>query len=307
MGPDDQDDFLQPDLTAKVEVKHLEEHKKRVEDCLVLIYTDGPDLGKRYDLKGNSIAVGRDPASDIFIDEDTVSRRHARIEKRDGQALVVDLGSTNGTYLNDARIQPYATVSLAEGDRLKVGRSIFKYLAGNVIETLYYEEIHKMAITDGLTGLFNKRYFMEGLDQEISRARRHKRALSVIIFDIDHFKDVNDTYGHLAGDHVLKELSEVIKSRVRREELVARYGGEEIIILMPETDVDGATRLAEQVRERVEQHNFRFSSKEIKLTISGGVASADEADYEIMPFIHLADERLYEAKNSGRNLVVGRD
>jgi diguanylate cyclase (GGDEF)-like protein len=307
MKSDDPEDTLQPDLTAKVEVKHLKEHRDKMEDCLVLIYTDGPDLGKRYDLQGTTISLGRDPASDICIDEETVSRRHARIEKQNGQTFVVDLGSTNGTYLNDARIQPYAPVALAEGDRLKVGRSIFKYLAGNIIETLYYEEIHKMAIMDGLTGLFNKRYFMEGLDKEISRARRHHRALSIVIFDIDHFKDVNDTYGHLAGDHILKELSEVIKSRVRREELVARYGGEEIIVLMPETDVDGATDLAERIRARVEDHEFRFSNKSIHITISGGVASAEEADYEIMPFIHMADERLYEAKNAGRNLVVGRE
>lgn len=307
MQPDDPEDGLQPDLTAKVEVKHLEEHAKKVEDCLVLIYTDGPDLGERYDLKGKSISLGRDPASDICIDEETVSRRHARIEKQDGQTFVVDLGSTNGTYLNDARVQPYVPMALTEGDRLKVGRSIFKYLAGNIIETLYYEEIHKMAIMDGLTGLFNKRYFMENLDKEISRARRHKRELSVIIFDIDHFKDVNDTFGHLAGDHILKELSEVIKSRVRREEVVARYGGEEIIVLIPETSVDDAVKLAEQIRKRVDEHEFRFSSKRIRITISGGVAEAEEADYEIMPFIHLADERLYEAKNAGRNLVVGRD
>ncbi len=307
MRADEPEDSLQPDLTAKVEVKHLEEHRKKVEDCLVLIYTDGPDLGKRYDLKGNSVAIGRDPGSDICIDEETVSRRHARIEKQEGRTYVVDLGSTNGTYLNDARVQPYVPVALAEGDRLKVGRSIFKYLAGNIIETLYYEEIHKMAIMDGLTNLFNKRHFMENLDKEVSRARRHRRALSLIMFDIDHFKNVNDTYGHLAGDHILKELSEVIKSRVRREEVVARYGGEELIVLMPETDVEGATQLAEQIRERVESHVFRFSTKEIRITISGGVAAAEEADYEILPFIHLTDERLYEAKNAGRNLVVGRD
>lgn len=305
--PDDEKKLSQEDLTQKVEVKHLEEHRKQVDDCLVLIHTDGPDLGKRYDLHGSTITLGRDPSSDIFIDEDTASRRHARIEKSMGQALLVDMGSTNGSYLNDNRIPPEMPVKLTEGDRVKVGRSIFKYLAGNIIETLYYEEIHKMAIMDGLTGLHNKRYFMETLDREISRARRHKRSLSLILFDIDHFKLVNDTYGHLAGDHILKELSEIIKSRVRREEVVARYGGEELVVLMPETNVDGAFQLADQVRGRVQNHDFLFSNKTIGLTVSGGVASAEEANYDIMPFIQLADERLYEAKNSGRNLVIGRD
>jgi diguanylate cyclase (GGDEF)-like protein len=307
MSDNEQDNTEQEELTQKVEVRHIEEHRQRVDDCLVLIHTDGPDLGKRYDLHGKSIAIGRDPASDIFIDEDTASRRHARIEKTTNQTLLLDLGSTNGTYLNDNRIPPDMPVKLSEGDRVKVGRSIFKYLAGNIIETLYYEEIHKMAIMDGLTGLFNKRYFMETVDREISRARRHERSLSLIMFDIDHFKNVNDTYGHLAGDHILKELSEIIKSRVRREEVVARYGGEELVVLMPETDIDGAFQLAEQIRARVQSHDFVFSKKKINLTVSGGVAAAEEARYDMMDFIQLADERLYEAKNSGRNLVIGRD
>jgi len=301
------DEAERDDLTQKVEVKHMDQPRKRQADCLVLIHTEGPDLGKRFDLKGNNIGIGRDPESDIFLDEETVSRKHARIEKGSGQTVVIDLGSTNGTYINDERVMPFTSTPLKEGDRLKFGRTIFKYLAGNVIETLYYEEIHKMAIMDGLTGLFNKRYFMENLDKEISRARRHQRPLSMIIFDIDHFKLVNDTHGHLAGDHVLKSLSELIKSRVRREELVARYGGEELVVLMPETDVDGATQLADQVRQRVESHEFAFSSQKIAITVSGGVAGADEANYEVMPFIQIADERLYEAKNAGRNQVVGRD
>jgi diguanylate cyclase (GGDEF)-like protein len=301
------DEADREDLTQKVEVKHIGEQRKRLNDCLVLIHTDGPDLGKRFDLKGNAIAIGRDTESDIVMDEETVSRRHARIERGGDHASLVDLGSTNGTYINDERIPPYSPVALADGDRVKVGRSIFKYLAGNVIETQYYEEIHKMAIMDGLTGLFNKRYFMENLDKEISRARRHKRALSLIMFDIDHFKNVNDTYGHLAGDHVLKSLSELIRSRVRREEIVARYGGEELVVLMPETDVDGAFQLAEQIRSRVETHEFSFSGRTVRITISGGVAGAEEANFEIMPFIQIADERLYEAKNAGRNQVVGRD
>ena len=307
MPEEDEERTEQEDLTMKVEVKHLEEHRKQVEDCLVLIHTDGPDLGKRFDLHGKSMTIGRDPASGIFIDEDTASRRHARVEKAPGKTLLVDLGSTNGTYLNDNRIPPEMPVKLTDGDRLKVGRSIFKYLAGNIIETLYYEEIHKMAIMDGLTGLFNKRYFMEAIERESSRARRHTRSLSLILFDIDHFKDVNDTYGHLAGDHILKELSEIIKSRVRREEVVARYGGEEIVVLMPETPHDGAFKLAEQVRGRIQNHDFVFSNKNITLTVSGGVASAEEADYDMMNFIQLADDRLYDAKNSGRNLIIGRD
>jgi len=291
------------DLTQKVEVKHIKSLKK-TNDCMVLIYTDGPDLGKRFDLKGKIISIGRDPDNEICIDEETVSRKHAKIEKKGGKTTVIDLESTNGTYLNDRRLEPYVEYVLHDGDRTKIGRSIFKYLSGNVIENLYYEEIHKMAIMDGLTNLHNKRYFIEALDREVARARRYRRPLSLIMIDIDFFKKVNDTYGHLAGDHILKELGELLKSRVRREEIVSRYGGEELAILLPETDKEGAVNVAEQMRDKVESHQFVFAGKKIKITISGGVSEVTEGDYDYNELIDVADERLYAAKNSGRNKIV---
>jgi two-component system cell cycle response regulator len=291
------------DLTQKVEVKHIRSLRK-TNDCLVLIYTEGPDLGKRFDLKGRIISIGRDPDNEICLDEETVSRKHSRIEKKGGKTTIIDLESTNGTYLNDRRLDPQVEYVLNDGDRAKIGRSIFKYLSGNAIETQYYEEIHRMAILDGLTNLFNKRYFIEALDKEVARARRYKRPLSLIMFDIDFFKSVNDTYGHLAGDHILKELGELLKSRVRREEIVARYGGEELVILLPETDKDGAVMVAEQMRDKVENHVFLFANKKIKITVSGGVAEVMESDYDFNELIAYTDERLYVAKKAGRNKVV---
>jgi len=291
------------DLTQKVEVKHIEGLKK-YDDCLVLIYTEGPDLGKRFDLKGKIISIGRDPDNDIYIDEETVSRQHAKIEKKGGKTTIIDIKSTNGTYLNDLRLEPYIEYTLKDGDRIKIGRTIFKYLSGNAIESLYYEEIHKMAIMDGLTGLYNKRYFLETLEKELARAKRYARPLSLIMIDIDFFKKVNDTYGHLAGDHVLKESGEILLSRVRREEIVARYGGEEISILMPETNRSGAGKVAEEMRQRIEAHVFLFAGKKINITISAGVAEAIEADYDSKEFIKIADTRLYQAKKEGRNKVV---
>jgi two-component system cell cycle response regulator len=290
-------------LTQKVEVKHISGIKK-LSDCLVLIHTEGPDLGKRFDLKGKLISLGRDPDNDIYIDEETVSRKHAKIEKKGGKTTVIDLESTNGTYLNDRRVEPLVEFSLNDGDRIKIGRTIFKYLSGNVIESLYYEEIHRMAIMDGLTGLYNKRYFTEALDREMARARRYSRPLSLIMIDIDFFKNINDTYGHLAGDHILKELGELLISRVRREELVARYGGEELVILLPETDKEGAFKVAELMRQRVESHTFIFANKKIRVTVSAGVSEAVECDYDLSEIIKIADERLYAAKRAGRNKVM---
>lgn len=291
------------DLTQKVEVKHITNVKK-VSDCLVLIHTDGPDLGKRFDLKGKIIYIGRDPDNEICIDEETVSRRHSKIEKKGRKTTITDLESTNGTYQNDTKLDPFVEYTLHDGDRAKIGRSIFKYLSGNVIETLYYEEIHKMAIMDGLTNLYNKRYFMEALDREVARARRYKRPLSLIMIDIDHFKKVNDTYGHLAGDHILMELGELLKSRVRREEIVIRYGGEELAILLPETNKEGSANVAELIRKKVDNHVFTFANKRIKITISAGVSEVAEGDYNFKEFLNIADKRLYAAKNAGRNKVV---
>ncbi len=291
------------DLTQKVEVRHIDKIRK-VNDCLVLIYTEGPDLGKRYDLKGKIISIGRDPDNEICIDEETVSRKHSRIEKKGGKTTIIDLESTNCTYLNDIRLDPNVEYILADGDRLKIGRTIFKYLSGNVIENLYYEEIHRMAIMDGLTNLFNKRYFLETLVKEAARARRYHRPLSLIMIDLDHFKQVNDTYGHLAGDHILKELGELLRSRIRREEIVVRYGGEELAILLPETAKDGAAEVADQMRQRIESHTFSFAGKKITITISAGVAELIETNYDFNGFVDVADERLYAAKKGGRNKVI---
>jgi len=288
------------DRTQKVEIVHITSLKK-VEDCLVLIYTEGPDLGKRFDLKGAIVSVGRDPDNDIFLDEETVSRRHAKFEKKGGRTCIIDLESTNGTYLNDARLEPLSEHTLGNGDKVKVGRSIFKYLSGDATEASYYEEIHRMAIMDGLTGLFNKRYLTEALDRESARAKRYGRPLALIMIDLDHFKNVNDSFGHLAGDHVLKEVGEIFRSRVRREEIVARYGGEEFAIILPETDKAGALAVAEQMRQKVEGHVFTFSGRKIRLTISAGVSEVSEGRHDFKEFLRIADERLYASKHTGRN------
>src|SRR5204862_137857 len=135
---------------------------------------------------------------------------------------------------------------LRDADFLKIGAAIFKFLSGTGVEASYYEEIYRMTIVDGLTGAYNKRYFLEFLEREIARCARYRRPLSLLMFDIDHFKAINDKHGHLTGDYVLRELSRRLLARVRREELLARYGGEEFAAVLPETDLNGARTFAEQ-------------------------------------------------------------
>ncbi len=271
-------------------------------DCLVVIYTKEPTLlGKRFVLENNPTRVGRGADNHIVLDGDSVSRRHAHFEQRGDPWLIVDDGSTNGTYCNDEQIS--REVVLKNGDRVKIGPTIFKFLSGADVEAQYHEEIYRMTIIDGLTQIHNKRYLYEALEREIIRGRRHERDLAILMFDIDHFKRINDVHGHLAGDFVLKELARIVQSRIRRDEVFARYGGEEFAIILPETSLDGAAALAETLRQKVAEHLFVFQADSIKVTISVGAALLMDTDRTANELIKRADERLYVAKNSGRNRV----
>jgi diguanylate cyclase (GGDEF)-like protein len=185
---------------------------------------------------------------------------------------------------------------------VKVGPTILKYLSGEDAEAKYHEEIYRMTIVDGLTQIHNKRYLFESLEREIIRSRRHDRPLSLLMFDIDFFKRINDHYGHLAGDYVLRELAETVQSRIRRDEVFARYGGEEFVIVLPETEMEGAASLAETLREKVKEHSFVFQGEKIPVTISIGCALVKDND-TANELIQRADEKLYEAKRGGRNRV----
>jgi diguanylate cyclase (GGDEF)-like protein len=251
----------------------------------------------------DEFTLGRDDKNFIVIDLDNVSRRHACVRVKGGKYFVEDLGSTNGTYLNDEEIRDLQP--LRTGDLVKVGGAIFKFLSGGDIESLYYDEIYNLTICDGLTQISNKRYFLEFLEREMGRAHRYNRSLSLVMFDIDHFKSINDTNGHLAGDYVLRELAAVIKSRVRKEECFARYGGEEFAYVIPEAGGENTRKLAEKLRKLVEDHHFVFEGKDIKVTISIGVADLTSDMTEPLQFIKVADQRLYQAKRLGRNRVVG--
>jgi len=270
-------------------------------DCLVVIYTAEPGLlGKRFVLDRSPTRVGRGADNQIVLEGDSVSRRHAHFERRAGAWYVVDDGSTNGTYVNEEQISREQL--LANGDRIKIGPSILKFLSGADAEAKYHEEIYRMTIVDGLTQIHNKRALFEALEKELMRARRYERDLSVLMFDIDFFKRINDQYGHLAGDYVLRELARVVSERIRREEVFARYGGEEFVIVLPETPLNGATALAESLRARVANHAFVFQGERIPVTVSIGTALLGD-DKTAADLIQRADEKLYEAKRGGRNRV----
>jgi len=270
--------------------------------CLVLIYPGGAELGKRYELAGSKeVVIGRGGDCDIQVDRDSVSRRHAKVSRSGSGWVVQDLGSTNGSYVNDAQITQYG---LRDGDLLKIGNAIFKFLMGGNIESAYHEEIYRMTIIDGLTQAFNKRYFVENLEKEIPRCTRHQRPLSLVMFDIDHFKKINDEHGHLTGDYVLKEMARRVRTRVRKEEVFARYGGEEVALTLPETSKEQAMKVSEDLRRLVSAEPFDFEGDRIPVTISLGVATVIN-EVAADSFVKMADDNLYKAKRAGRNRVVG--
>jgi diguanylate cyclase (GGDEF)-like protein len=272
--------------------------------CLVLIYPPGQLMGHKFELGDGKkdVIIGRGSDCAIQIDRDSVSRRHAKVVKNGkGGWKVQDLGSTNGTYVGG---EPVKEQVLRDGDLVKIGSTIFKFLSGGSVEQSYYEEIYRMTIIDALTEAFNKRYFLEYLERELARCGRYNRPLSLVMFDIDHFKRVNDDHGHLTGDYVLKELARRVRGEVRAGEVFARYGGEEFAMVLPEASNEAAMAFAERVRGLVRAKPFQFEDDKVDVRISCGVATTTSA-LETGVFIKMADDNLYKAKRGGRDKVVG--
>ncbi|MEW5855011.1 MAG: GGDEF domain-containing protein [Myxococcota bacterium] len=270
--------------------------------CLVMIY--GQDLGRKYSLDRGELTVGRSAGCEVVVDQDSVSRQHAKITMTAKDAVLRDLGSTNGTYVNDELVD---VRTLADGDLIKIGRTIFKYISGSNIEAAYHEEIYRLTTMDGLTQTFNKRYLDEQLARELSRSARYNRPLSLVMSDVDHFQRINDEFGHLAGDAVLAQMAALLKRNIRREDVLARAGGEEFAFILPETDLKHARSFAEKVRRLVEGHQFTFEGSPLRITLSLGISFVGGTGTAPTPdsFSKVAEDNMLVAKKLGRNRVSG--
>jgi two-component system, cell cycle response regulator len=273
-----------------------------------LLVLSGPQFGDLVELEpGQEVSIGRKAGAAVFIHDEGVSRRHASLVAGGDHAVLRDLGSQNGTWVDGRRVEEHR---LADGQRFQLGaHTTLKFVCCDEMEADYQRRLAQGALLEPLTGLYNRRYFMERLASELAAAQRHGRALSLLLLDVDHFKRVNDQLGHAAGDEALRLLSRVLSGAVRKEDVLARFGGEEFVVLARETTLSGAHALGERMRRAVERSRFSFDGTEVALTVSVGVTvsaglTAFERGRTEGELLEVADRALYRAKEHGRNAVV---
>jgi two-component system cell cycle response regulator len=277
------------------------EHRDR-RACLVVI--EGTKRGRKYDIGRRETTIGRTTDTDIEVSDDSVSPIHATITADATGVRIRDDGSTHGTRVNGVIIRE---AFLDNGDVIVMGDHSFKLLLGEDIDTMYHEELYRLSTVDSLTQLFNRRYFTDVLGRELSRARRYDRPLALVMLDIDGFAACNDAFGPSTGDDVLRRLAQLVRQRSRGVDAVARYGGDQLVVLLPEHELDAAVEHAEALRTLVERTRFELDGRLIPLTISLGVAELAPDIVDADDLVRIVEARLARAKALGRNRVVSSD
>jgi len=297
------EDDLESTRVSDIDKLRAELTRRSERDRAYLIVLAGADVGKMFKLGEGETVIGRSHRADIRIDDDSISRLHCKLSLLGTSVKIEDLGSSNGTVVNDGA--GVSADSLRDGDKIRLGdTTILKFTFHDKLDESFQRKMYDAALRDPLTKCYNKKYFIDTLNTEVSYARRHKSTLSLIIFDLDHFKQVNDNYGHVAGDHVLIDIAALVHHMLRTEDVFARYGGEEFVIILRGIGLDDAGILAERVREAVAKHQFIFGEQRLPVTVSIGVAQYDHATEDPLTLVEAADGALYAAKKAGRNRVL---
>lgn len=266
--------------------------------CVVVIH--GENLGRRVELGDEAVVIGRSPDVELQINHRSISRQHCRIWREANGYRIRDLDSTNKTFLNE---QPILEAELRDGDHISVGDSILKFMEQGSVEARYHEELYQLATSDPLTGLYNRRQFQELMEKEILRATRHLRTLCLALVDIDHFKPINDRYGHPAGDGVIRGIAQLLRRNARADQLIARIGGEEFALVYAEQSLPEAVESTERLRRAIEASPFELGGASATVTVSIGLAQWCRGMSALSDLMRAADEQLYRAKQSGRNRV----
>jgi diguanylate cyclase (GGDEF)-like protein len=273
-------------------------------DRAYLVVLAGASVGEMYKIEGDKTVIGRGQKAQIRLLDDGISREHAQLVVINDRIVLQDLGSTNGTYCNGLKVE--ANKELVDGDKILVGSTtILKFTYHDNLDEIFQKQMYESALRDGLTKAFNKKYFTDRLESEFTFAVRHVAPLTLVLFDIDHFKKVNDTHGHQAGDYVLSEISTLLQGALRAEDVFARYGGEEFAVICRGSDVTQGQIVAERMRKAVEANKFVFEGTHIPITISVGVAGLpDPGVKDAAELVSVADQSLYKSKHGGRNRVT---
>jgi diguanylate cyclase (GGDEF)-like protein len=275
-------------------------------DRAYLVVLAGASVGEMYKVEGNKTIIGRGQKAQIRLFDDGISREHAQILVEGNHIFLQDLGSTNGTFCNGLKVD---RKQLADGDKILVGSTtILKFTYHDNLDEIFQKQMYESALRDGLTKAFNKKYFTDRLESEFTFSTRHASPLALVLFDIDHFKKVNDTHGHQAGDHVLAEISTLLTGALRAEDVFARYGGEEFAVICRGSDLTQAQVVGERLRKAVETHRFVYDGTHIPVTISVGIAVLpNPAVKDANDIVAFADQALYKSKNGGRNRVTAHE
>ncbi len=263
----------------------------------------GGDLnGTIFDLVDRETTVGRSSENTIALEFPGVSRLHFKILEKNSDFFLEDAGSRNGTYLNNKKVEQ--VIKLGRGDIIKIGSMALKYLPQGDPERLTYDKLNMEANTDKWTKCFNKTFFNKSCDLEVKKSKVTGIPLSLVLFDLDHFKKLNDNYGHDAGDYVLLHLSQIIRKHgVRESDIFARYGGEEFVLLLPKTNLKQAFEISERLRKVIETEQFIYENKVLPVTASIGVADYRQGVLTGTDLFKRADKAMYASKTNGRNQV----
>ena len=274
--------------------------------CLVLY--SGPEPGQRFSLPEGTLSLGRAPSCQVLLDNAAISRRHAELQVLGAEVRLRDLDSVNGSWVNEQRLR--STVLLADGDMLRLGELVLKFFQRESIDALLHDHIYRMATVDAGTEVFTRRFVLDTLARELMRARRSATPLSVMCIDLDHFKAVNDQWGHHAGDQVLREAAATAHATLRSTDVLGRTGGEEFLAVLPDTALPEAQALAERVRAAMAARAVALTAPEGRelmhtQTASIGVATLTASANNVRDLLGAADACLYRAKHAGRNRVCG--
>lgn len=271
------------------------------EGCLLQIYP-ATSNSQMIRLTEERTLIGREPSCEIVIEDEAMSRVHAAFELTAAGYFLCDLGSTNGTRVDDRQLR--GRIPLVGGELIRMGGSVLKFMASGNTEANYHAVVHELMTRDSLTHCYNRSYVLPAIDRELETCRLHRQTLAVLLLDIDHFKVINDTHGHLVGDEVLRIFCERVRSKLRRVDILARFGGEEFVVCLLRTTQETAAKRAEEIRDAIGGSPFSTSMGLVDVTCSLGVASSDGVDLSTSDtLLSLADRLLYQSKDNGRNMV----